>query len=36
MQIWGIVKKCQNYRFLDIFWDILDKRKSNLDQECVK
>ena len=36
MQIWGSVKKCQNYRFLDIFWDILDKRKSYLHQECVK
>ena len=22
--------------FFDIFWDILDKRKSNLGQECVK
>ena len=36
MQIWGSVKKCQNYRFFDIFWDILDKRKSNLGQECVE
>ena len=23
-------KKCQNYGFFYIFWDILDKRKSNL------
>ena len=36
MQIWGSVKKCQNYRFFDIFWDILDERKINLGQECVK
>ena len=31
-----VSKKCQNYRFFDIFWDILDKRKSNLGHECVK
>ena len=36
MQIWESVKKCQNYRFFDIFWDILNKVKDNLDQECVK
>ena len=29
-------KKCQNYRFFDIFWDILDKRKGNFCQEYVK
>ena len=28
--------KCQNYRFFDIFWDILNKMKDNLGQECVK
>ena len=22
--------------FFDIFWDILDEKKSNLNQECVK
>ena len=36
MQIWGSVAKCQHYRFLDIFWDILDKRKGNLGKEFVK
>ena len=36
MQIWGSVKKCQNYRVFDIFWDSLDKRKGNVGQECVK
>ena len=36
MQNWGSVKKCQNYRLFAIFWDILDKMKGNLDQECVK
>ena len=34
--IWESVQKCQNYRFFDIFWDILDKRNSNLGQECAK
>ena len=29
-------KKSRNYRFFDIFWDILDKGKGNLGQECVK
>ena len=24
LQIWRSVQKCQNYRFFDIFWDILD------------
>ena len=28
--------KCQNYRFFNIFWDIFDKWKGNLGQECVK
>ena len=32
----GSVGKCQNYRLFDIFWDILDKMKDNLDEECVK
>ena len=36
MQIWESVKKCRNYRLFDIFWDILDKRKGNLGQECVE
>ena len=31
-----VLKKCQNYRFFDIFWDILNKMKDNLGQECVK
>ena len=29
-------EKCQNYRFFDIFLDILHKFKGNLDQEHVK
>ena len=32
----GKCKKCQNYRFLDIFVDILHKLKGNLGQEHVK
>ena len=28
--------KCRNYRFFDIFWDILNKMKDNLDQEYKK
>ena len=32
----GSVKKCQNYRFFDIFLDILHKLKENLGQEHVK
>ena len=36
MKIWGSAKKCKNYRFVDIFWDILDKMKSNLGKECLK
>ena len=28
--------KCQNCRSFDIFWDILDKMRGNLGQECVK
>ena len=32
----GSVKKCQNYRFFDIFLDILHKMKGNLDQEHVR
>ena len=31
-----VSKKIQNYRLFYIFWDILDKRKSNLGQGCVK
>ena len=36
MQIWESVEKCQNYRFVGIFWEILNKVKDNLGQECVK
>ena len=36
MQIWKSVGKYQNYRFFDIFWDILDRLKDSLGQECVK
>ena len=36
MQIRVSVKKCQNYRFFDILWNILEKRQSSLGQECVK
>ena len=32
----GSVKRCQNYRFFDIFLDILHKMKENLGQEHVK
>ena len=32
----GKCKKCQNYRFFDIFLDILHKMKENLGQEHVK
>ena len=35
-KIVGFLEKCQNYRFFDIFWDILNKMKNNLGQECVK
>ena len=31
-----VLKKCQNYRFLDISWDILNKIKDNLGRECAK
>ena len=31
-----VLEKFQNYRFLDIFWDILNKMKDNLGQECIK
>ena len=31
-----MLEKCQNYRFFDIFLDILDKMKENLGQERVK
>ena len=36
VQICGSVKKCQNHRVFYIFWDILDKLKGDLSQECVK
>ena len=31
-----VLKKCKNYRFFDIFLDILNKLKGNLGQEHVK
>ena len=31
-----MLNKCQNYRFFDIFLDILDKMKENLGQEHVE
>ena len=31
-----VLENCQNYRFFYIFWDILNERKGNLSQECVK
>ena len=31
-----VLEKCQNYRFLDIFCDILNKMKDNLGQKCIK
>ena len=31
-----LFKKCQHYRFVDIFWDILNKMKDNLGQESLK
>ena len=31
-----VLGKCQNYRFFDIFWNILNKLKDNLRQECVE
>ena len=31
-----VLGKCQNFRFLDIFWNILNKMKDNLSQEDVK
>ena len=31
-----LFEKCQNYRFSEIFWDILSKMNDNLGQECVK
>ena len=30
-----VLEKRQNYRFFDVFWDILNKMKDNLGQECV-
>ena len=27
-----VLEKCQNFRLLDIFWDVLDKMKGNLGQ----
>ena len=36
MQICEVLEKCQNYRVFDIFWNILNKMKNNLGQECVK
>ena len=31
-----MLKTCQNYKFFDIFLDILHKMKDNLGQERVK
>ena len=31
-----MLQKCQNYRFFDIFLDLLHKMKENLGQERVK
>ena len=36
MQIWETVSKMPDYRFFDIFWNILNKMKDNLGQERVK
>ena len=36
MQIGKLFEKCQNYRLFDIFWDILNKVKDKLGQECAK
>ena len=36
MSIWESVGKCQNYRFFDIFLDILHKMKESSGQERVK
>ena len=36
MQFGKVLKKCQNYRFFDIFSSILNKMKDNLGQEYVK
>ena len=36
MYILGSVKKCQNYRFFDIFLHILHKMNENFGQEHVK
>ena len=30
-----MLEKCQNYKFFDIFWDIINKMKDNLEQEWV-
>ena len=35
-QIWEVLEKCQNCRFLDMFWDILKKMKNYLGQECKR
>ena len=35
-KFWKVLRKYQNYRFLDIFLDILHKMEENLDQEHVK
>ena len=36
MQFWGSLRKCENCKFSDIFWNFLDKKKSNFGQEYVK
>ena len=30
-----VLQRCQNYRFFDILWDIINKMKDNLGQKCV-
>ena len=36
MQILETVWKMSKLKVFDIFWDILNKMKGNLGQECVK
>ena len=31
-----VLKKCLNYRFIDIFWNVLNKIKDNFRNEWVK
>ena len=36
MQIWRSVKKCQNFRFFDIFLNILHKMSKVGSRACIK